>query len=180
MRKSITKITNQLKTQLNEIHELVNQIEKKNTQSTKNIRDWLLATEEVLKALNLPESSKFAVKRAMLSSFIPDSRNKKKETLQLGASTLTEAQQDLWEVYTPYATILDNSTTLIEQLLAVIYQTKQFKYDTNEDFTQFLEQVWSFCCNHEQLKGISSQILSMINQSDVLIIMAEKIAIESL
>lgn len=180
MRKSITKITNQLKTQLNEIHELANQIEKKNTQSTKNIRDWLLATEDVLKGLNLPESSMFAVKRAVLSSFIPDSRNKKKEVLQLGASTLTEAQHDLWEVYTPYATILNNSTTLIEQLLAVIYQTKQFKYDTSEDFTQFLEQVWKFCCNHEQLKGISSQILSMINQSDVLIIMAEKIALESL
>ncbi|CAM1360062.1 conserved hypothetical protein [Tenacibaculum sediminilitoris] len=180
MRKSITKTTSQLKTQLNGIHELVNQIEKKHTQSIQNIRNWLLATEEVLKALNLPESSKFAVKRATLSSFIPNSRNRKKEFLQLGASTLTDAQHDLWEVYTPYATILDNSTTLIEQLLTVIYQTKQFKYDTNEDFTKFLEQLWSFCCNHEQLKGVSSQILSMINQSDVLIIMAEKIAIESL
>ena len=83
MRKSITKITNQLKNQLNEIHELANQIEKKNTQSTKNIRDWLLATEDVLKGLNLPESSMFAVKRAALSSFIPNSRNKKKEVLQL-------------------------------------------------------------------------------------------------
>ncbi|WGH74336.1 hypothetical protein P8625_09430 [Tenacibaculum tangerinum] len=180
MRKSITKITSQLKTQLNEIHELVNQIEKKNTQSTKNIRNWLLTTEEVLKSLNLPESSKFAVKRATLSSFIPSSRNKKKEVLQLAASTLTEAQHDLWEIYTPYATALENSTKLIEQLLVVIYQTKQFKYDANQDFTKFLEQIWSFCCNHEQLKGISIQILSMVNQSDVFIIMGEKIAIESL
>lgn len=181
MRKSITKITTDIKKQLSGIHALVNQIEKKSTQSTKNIGDWLLATEKLLQDLNLPESSKFAVKRGELTSFIPsDSGNKKKEQLHLAATILTQAQHDLWETFSVYSNKLENASTLINQLLGVIYQTKEFKYDTNEDFTLFLNRIWNFCSNHEQLKGLSAQILSLINRSDVIIIMAEKIELENL
>ena len=181
MRKSITKITTDIKKQLSEIHALVNQIEKKNTQSIRNIGNWLLATEKLLQDLNLPESSKFAVKRGELTSFIPsENGNKKKEHIHLAASILTLAQNDLWESYAVYSNKLENASTLINQLLSVIYQTKEFKYDTNEDFTIFLNRIWHFCSSHEQLKGLSAQILSLINRSDVIIIMAEKIELENL
>ncbi|WBX77088.1 hypothetical protein PG911_02175 [Tenacibaculum ovolyticum] len=80
MRKSITKITSDIKNQFSSIHPLVNQIEKKNTQSIRNIGDWLLATEKLLQDLNLPESSKFAVKRGELTSFIPSDNGNKKRT----------------------------------------------------------------------------------------------------
>jgi len=181
MRKSITKITTDIKKQLSEIHILVNQIEKKSTQSIRNIGDWLLATEKLLQDLNLPESSKFSVKRGELTSFIPsDNGNKKKEHIHLAATVLTQAQQDLWETYSIYSEKLENASTLINQLLGVIYQTKEFKYNTNEDFTVFLNRVWTFCSTHEQLRGISAQIVSLINRSDVIIILAEKIDLENL
>ncbi|WP_422090176.1 hypothetical protein [Tenacibaculum ovolyticum] len=181
MRKSITKITSDIKNQFSGIHALVNQIEKKNTQSIRNIGDWLLATEKLLQDLNLPESSKFAVKRGELTSFIPsDNGNKKKEHIHLAATILTQAQQDLWETYIIYSEKLENASTLINQLLGVIYQTKEFKYNATEDFTVYINRVWNFCTNHEQLRGVSAQILSLINKSDVIIIMAEKIDLESL
>ncbi|WP_431165742.1 hypothetical protein [Tenacibaculum halocynthiae] len=181
MRKSITKITSNIKKQLSEIHNLVNQLEKKSSQSIRSINDWLLNTEKMLQELNLPESSKFSVKRGELTAFIPSTNgNKKKEYAHLAATILTQAQQDLWETFSAYSTKLENASTLINQLLGVIYQTKEFKYDTNENFTIFLNEVWNFCSNHEQLKGITAQILSLINRSDVIIIMAEKIDLENL
>ncbi|CAM1334641.1 hypothetical protein [Tenacibaculum aestuariivivum] len=181
MRKSITKITTDINKQFSEIHHIVNLISKKNSQSIIKINDWLYSTEKLLQNLNLPESSKFSVKRGELSSFIPSSTgNKKKEHLQLASQLLTQAQHDLWDTYSIYATKLENASTLINQLLSVIYQTKGFSYNKNEDFTLFLNRIWDFCAGHEQLKGICTQILLSINKSDVIIIMADKIALENL
>lgn len=181
MRKSITKITSDLHKQLVEIHLLVNQLEKKSSQSIRDISNWLLATEEIFKDLNLPESSKFSVKRGELNAFIPSNNgSKKKEHTHLAATLLTQAQQDLWNSFSDYNTKLEKATQLINQLLGLIYQTNEFKYDSNEDFTVFLNQIWNFCSHHEQLKGITAQILLQVNKSDVIIIMANQIDLENL
>ncbi|CAM1365183.1 hypothetical protein [Tenacibaculum xiamenense] len=181
MRKSITKITSDISLQLNEISPIADQIQKKSTQSIRNFSNWLTTTEDVLKNLNLPESSKFSVKRSELSAFIPSAGgSKKKEHLFLTATLLTQAQQDLWEVFTAFNEKLENAKKLINQLLGLLYQTNEFKYDANEDFTVFIHDLWNFCHQHEQLKGITGQILSLVNKSDVIIIMANEIDLENL
>lgn len=181
MRKSITKIVTTLEGQLGKIHTIVNQIDKKSIQSIRDLSAWLLRTEKVYQELNLAEVSKFSVKRALLSSFIPTGdRNKKKEHLQLAANLLAEAQQDLWETYSMYAKKIETAGNGIQQLLGLIYQTKEFKYDPADDFTLFINQIWNFCCNHEQLKPLTIQISSELNRADILRLLADKIALEKL
>ncbi len=181
MKKSIIDITGRIEKQFSQIGAIVDLLEKKNTLSLSKTLGWLVETEELLQKLRITESSKFSVKRGELSTFYPkDTRNKKREQLQFCSSVLTQAQDDLWKVYEVYIEKVENARTLVKQLLGVIYQTKQFKFDPSENFTLFLGEMWKFCTQHEQLKGVSLQILSLINKGDVLIVMAEEIEIGSL
>jgi hypothetical protein len=181
MRKSTTKIVSNIELQLGKISNIVNLLEKKSSTSTAILKNWLTETEEMLQQLSIPESSQFAVKRGELTTFLPeDSRNKRKELSRFSASLLTGAQENLWDVYQKHKEKLDNATQLIHQLLHIIYQTKQFKYDPKEDFTLFIHQIWGFCTSHEQLKALTVQILSLINKTDVLLVLAKEIEIENL
>ncbi|TCI92287.1 hypothetical protein [Tenacibaculum sp. M341] len=181
MKRSIIDTINRLEKQLSQVHFIVNSIEHKRATSSKTLRDWLIETEELLQKLRITEASKFATKRGELSAFIPkDLRNKKREQLQFCASLLTQSQEDLWNLYEGFQIKLENAKSLITQLLGVVYQTNQFKYNPSENFTLFLERIWSFCKQHPQLNGITMQITNLINKTDVLIIIGEEIDIESI
>lgn len=181
MRKSILNTLKNIEDQLSKIHPIVNLLEKKSTESSKELRDWLAATEEMLQEHRLPESSQFSVKRGELSTYYPkDRQNRKKEQLHFCSSLLSKAQDDLWSVYKKLSDAIESAKTSIKQLLGVIYQVKQFKYDTSTDFTEFIKEIWKFCTQHEQLRGLTSQILTTVNRADVLIILAEEIEIENL
>ncbi|MGB0880265.1 MAG: hypothetical protein ACPGTO_06835 [Polaribacter sp.] len=181
MKKSIKTIVSELDKQLSKIQKLVNTIEKKDLQGIDNLRDWLYETEEVFKKLNLPQVSKFSVKRVELVSFLPkDKKNKRKELFNFSANILALSQENLWEVYQNHTEKLDHARKLINQLLNLIYQAKAFKFDATQNFTTFIENIWSFCNSHEQLKSITIQIASFINKSDVLLIIAEEIELEEL
>ena len=181
MKKSITTIVSELDKQLSKIQKLVNIIEKKDLQGIDNLRDWLYETEEVFKKLNLPQVSKFSVKRGELVNFLPtEKKNKRKEFFNFSANILTLSQEDLWQVYQKHIEKLDHAKELINQLLNLIYQSKAFGFDATRNFTSFIEDIWSFCSTHEQLKSITIQVLSFINKSDVLLIIAEEIELEEL
>lgn len=180
MRKSVTKITQQLEQQLAAIPGLVNQLERKSSLSMRSIGTWLLETESVLKELNMPEVSKFSVKRGELATFIPTGSSKKKEGLFLASSLLTQAQDDLWACYQKHQEKLELGVNLLQQLLTLIYQSGQFQYDPKDDFTQFIQQIWQFCSQHEQLKPISIQILTHLNKTDVLLLLGKHIELENL
>ena len=81
---------------------------------------------------------------------------------------------------TPFVQKLENATILINQILTIVYQSKAFKYDDTQNFTSFIDSIWTFCNSHEQLKAVAVQILSQINKSDVLLVLAENIDLEKL
>lgn len=181
MRKSILNTLKSLETQLSKIHPIVDLLEKKSNASSKELRDWLAETEELFKQNNLAESSMFAVKRGELSTYHPEnSQHKRKQLLQFCSGLLTDAQGDLWKVYARLTDTIEKAKVSVKQLLGVIYQTKQFKYDPGTDFTQFIHEVWQFCTIHEQLRGITAQIQSLVTKTDVLLLLAEEIEIENL
>ncbi|CAM1341527.1 hypothetical protein [Tenacibaculum amylolyticum] len=181
MRRSIINLLKQIEDQLSKVSLIADLLEKKSTSSSKVLKDWLLETENILQQNNRPESSLLSAKRGELVAFYPKSKqNKKKEQLRFTAGVLSGSQNDLWDVYQKLAEVTENAKTLIKQLLGIIYQSKQFKYDAKVDFTMFLQSMWKFCTEHEQLRGVTSQVLSMINTTDVLIILAEEIEVENL
>jgi hypothetical protein len=59
-------------------------------------------------------------------------------------------------------------------------QSDAFLFDPSQAFTLFLENIWSFCCTHEQLRSTTIQVLSLVTKADVLLIMAENIDLEKL
>lgn len=181
MRKSILNTLKSLEIQLSKIHPIVDLLERKSSASSKELRDWLAETEELFQQNNLAEASMFSVKRAELSTYYPkNNQYKRKEQLHFCSRLLTDAQADLWSVYARLTDTIEKAKVSIKQLLGVIYQTQQFKYDPKTDFTQFIKEVWQFCTMHEQLRGITAQIQSLINKTDVLLLIAEEIEIENL
>lgn len=181
MRQSKVTLVKELNAQLMKIHQLANLIEQKNTTGIPNFRDWILESEKLMEKFNLPQMSQLSVIRAELTTFQPTrSKNKRKELFRFGAQLLTRAQEIVWDTSASFSEKTEQASDLILQLLNLIYQSGAFHFDGSEDFTLFLENIWSFCCSHEQLRGISIQVLSLISKSDVLLIMAENIDLEKL
>lgn len=181
MKKSILNTLKSIEGQLSKIQHIVNLLEKKSTLSSKELRNWLAETEEMLQQNRLPESSVFSAKRGVLSTYYPkNNQQRKKELLHFCSGILSQAQEDLWTVYKRLSDVVESAKTSIKQLLGVIYQVKQFKYDASVNFTLFIQEIWKFCTQHEQLRGLTSQVLSVIGLTDVLIILAEEIEIENL
>ncbi len=181
MRKSILNTLKSIETQLSKIHPIVDLFERKSSRSSNELRVWLAETEELLQQHHLAEASTFSVKRGELLTYYPKNKQyKRKEQLHFCSSLLTEAQKELWAVYARLSDTIEKAKVSIKQLLGVIYQTKQFKYDSKTDFTQFIQEVWQFCTMHEQLRGLSAQIQSLLTKTDVLLLLAEEIEIENL
>ena len=181
MRKSITTIVSNFEEQLFKIQNLANLIEKKDINTVLSFRNWLFETEEMLKKFNLPFGSKFSVKRSELSTFLPkEKRTKKKEFYNFAGLLLSSSQEDLWEIFSSYYQKLESTKNQIEQLLNIVYQSNVFQFKGTENYTSFIENIWSFCTGQEQLKGVTIQILSQVNKSDVLIIIGELIDLEKL
>ncbi len=181
MKKSIIVIVSDFEKQLSKIQSLANLIEQKDINIISSFRDWLFETEELLKKFNLPFVSKFSVKRSELCTFLPkEKRTKKKEFYHFLGLLLSSSQEDLWEIFSSYYQKLETTKNLIEQLLNIVYQSKVFQFNGSKNYTSFIENIWSFCYSQEQLKGITNQILSQVNTSDILLIIAEKIDLEKL
>lgn len=181
MRKSIKTIVSELNKQLSEIQKLVNLLEEKDIQGVTNLRNWLYETEELFKKLNLPQGSKFSVKRGELTNFLPQERKtRKKELFHFAANVLAISQEEIWSISSAHIATLTDCKKLIHQLLNLIYQSKVFTFDNSQNFTTFIENIWSFCNNHEQLKSITIQLLSLINKSDIILIIAEEIDLNEL
>lgn len=167
--------------QLIKIHSLANLLEKKDAKGVVEFRNWLLETETSMKKYDLPQVSQLASIRTQLANYIPkNGKSKRKEFYNYTATLLAQAQDDVWQTNVNYKEKTEKAVDLINQLLNLIYQSNAFNFDKTQDFTFFLENIWSFCNSHEQLKGITIQILSLISKSDVLILMAEEINLEEL
>lgn len=181
MRKSTISIVKDLNSQLIKIHDLANLLEKKDSEGVVNFRGWLLETETFLKKYDLPQVSQLATIRTQLANYLPKgNKSKRKEFYNYTANLLTQAQESVWQTNSNYQEKAEKATELINQLLHLIYQANAFHFDNTQDFTVFLENIWVFCSTHEQLKGITIQILSFISKSDVLLVLAENIDLRKL
>lgn len=175
MKPSKVNIVKELNIQLMQIHELANLLEIKNSTSMASFRNWLFATEEILKKNNLPQVSQLSTIRTELANYIPKTRGKRKEIFNFTSRLLAQAQDDVWQTYLPFYEKTQKAREHIQQLLTIVAQSKAFNFDRNSDFTLFLENIWHFCNAHEQLKSITLQILSFLSKSDILLVMAEEI-----
>jgi len=175
MRQSKINIVKELNKQLMKIHHLANLVEQKHSEGSTSFRSWLFETEEIMTKHNLPQVSQLATLRAELANYIPKAKHKRKDFFNYVARLLSQAQDDVWQTCELFNQKTQQATDLVKQLITLVAQAKVLKFEPHTDFTAFLENIWLFCNRHEQLKSITIQILSLINKSDVLLIMAEEI-----
>lgn len=181
MRKSILNIAKPVNNQLVKIHDLANLLVDKNSRGISNFSTWLFETEEILKKNNLPQIAHLSVIRAQLMNFIPSNKaNKRKEIFNNASVLLAEAQDALWNTNSINNQKIEAVTELINQLLIIIYQMKVFKFKKGQNFSHFIEGIWNFCNQQEQLKNLTTQIISQVCKADVFQIMAEKIDLNEL
>lgn len=77
------------------------------------------------------------------------------------------------EYWNPSKTRINEARDAVRQLLGVAYQENMINQDM--DFTLLIQTLWNTFATHEQLKGISTRILVLVNQPDVLRLLAEEI-----
>ena len=161
-----------------ELHQVANFMERRSAQALPAFREWLFASETLLKEFNLPQMSKLSSLRAQLAHFVPENRvSKKKERFHFASNLLAEAQECLWTLYTGYQQKVSRAKEIINQLLGVVYQSGEFEYKDSQDFTAYVSSIWEFCCSNEQLSAFAIQVSSQFSRSDILRLIADEIEI---
>lgn len=160
------------------IPELVTKSAHKDNDFLEYLNQWLLDTEAIMKKFNISKCSEIAGLRSKIiatSYSATPKTSKKKQILSSATSIIYDAQSTVLSVLEPIEHRLTEAKASIRQLLGVAYQANMI--DPNMDFNQMIPFLWATFSNHEQLKGVTSNILVLIDRSDALRILAEEMDI---
>lgn len=178
MQTSILSIIEPLLLKLLDFPALVDSLKNKDHNFLELLEEWMKDTETILKNNNIAQCSKIAGFRSRIIApkfGETHGRSTKKRQLNVAAESMFEIQETILLVIDPLQQRIDDARKLIKNLLSVLRQSGAIKYTDNMDFQYFINQIWTLCKNHDQLKPSVVSILAVISQVDALRIMAEEI-----
>lgn len=158
------------------IPELVTKAADKDINFIKNLNQWLLNTEEIMKKYNISKCSEIAGLRSKIiaASYVTEAKISKRKRLFLVATTIIyDAQSTVLSILEPMENRIEEARDSMRQLLGVAYQADMV--NPNMNFNEIVQTLWATFSTHEQLKGAVASILVLVNQSDALRMLAEEI-----
>lgn len=177
MKQSYVTIYEDLLMQALGVPDLVNALARKDSSALLDLNRWLLETEAVMKKNSIPQCAEIAGLRSKIigTSYMPEKNGatKRKQQLVTATSVVHEAQGALLRVLEPIESRLNEAREAIRQLLGIAYQASMI--NRTVDFNQMVQTLWTTFSTQEQLKGVSARILTLVNQSDALRILADEI-----
>jgi hypothetical protein len=181
MLKPVIDIAADIKKQLFHVPSLADMVQKKEHSTVDKLVAWLKVTEDILQKKGYSECAALAGLRAKL--FVPEFETeqrtaRRKCQLRIAAEILYDAQQLLSGLMQPMEQKINEVRATIVQILYVFKPTGIFKVDHSNDFNNFIQGLWNMFKAHEQVGGAISKILSQVNQSDAIRILAEEIELE--
>src|SRR6266478_210370 len=178
MLKPLLDTVSELKAQLFQIPGIVDQIQRKENVAVDRMAGWLKATEEILQKFGYAQCAELAGLRSKLlrPDFIALPRgSRKKELLRVATEIVDDSQHVVLSVVLPLEEKTNEARAIITQILLLIKPTGILEFDNSVSFTGFIEGIWQMLRSNEQVGGGVAKVLTLVNQSDALRILAEEI-----
>lgn len=178
MNKSLVDIVEKCKAFLFQVPNLADKLGEKDVHFISELTTWLQESEEFLKTYNYAQCSEIAGLRSQLMTpMLSSDKNssKRKEQLYVASTILYPAQGVLQAVLEPIEYKVQQAREIISQLLQLAKQAGMIRYEAHIDFNTYIMGIFENFKNHEQLRASMTKVLTMVNRSDVLRIMAEEI-----
>lgn len=178
MKKSQFILVSQLKEKLMGFPEVVSSLEKKDPHFVEKIMTWLKSAEDIFSTHNISEVSEMAGFRGkILAGKISDERgiNIRRTQTKIAANILYDAQSIVLHVLTPHERKMDECRDITKQLLALAAQAKTLHYNPENNFEDFVRQVWNYVLYDNDLKIGGIKLKSMLSEMDIIMLFADEI-----
>jgi hypothetical protein len=181
MKKSILNLTVILKGKLIEFPNIVNSLENKDAFFLSQLFLWIKKIEDVLTTHNISDVSELAGLRSkILTPQYSDEKriSLKKAQLKIASECLYDIQHIVLKISTPFELKIEESRELIRQLLHILSQTQQVKYNPELPFDNLINEIWQFISSNEQLRAGAIKLKTLLPINDIFMLIAEEINIE--
>lgn len=157
---------------LQQVPDIVNAFERRDGTAPAIWLDWLTQTSAQLKQFGFAESSAVAGIKADMLAKLAEKQNRK-EKIAAMLATINPAQTIILALYTPLNEKVENVRTFLTQVLTQIKEAGMLHYDTNSDFTTFINNLFIQLKSNDQLANSINNAVINMGKSDVLRLLAE-------
>ena len=181
MKKSTLHLVTVLKEYLMEFPKIVKSLENKEPLFIEKLFSWILKNEELFSTYNISEVSELAglYSKVLIPKFAENKNiSLKKAQLKVASEILYELQSLVLNVLKPFELKMDESRELVQQILQIISQSQQIKYDSDLPFEDLVETIWQFTNTNEQLRAGAIKLKSVLIIPDIHRLIAEEINLE--
>ncbi|HMO63599.1 MAG TPA: hypothetical protein PKC39_16045 [Ferruginibacter sp.] len=181
MLKPVLDTLDTLKGKLFMMPEIVDKLHQKENNSTDHLICWLRETEEILRKSGYAQCAEMAGLRSRIlaAEFSEERRySKKKEKIRIALEIIYDAQSVIIKLIAPMEDKVNEVRMIINQILLIFKPSGILEYDEKYDFNVFIQGIWHMFKANEQVGGGISKILTFVNQSDAIRILAEEIDLE--
>ena len=165
-----------LKNQLLELVDISQLIEQKDRFFISKFDLWLKSSERKLKDFGCAEASHFSVYRAgIFNCKNRKERNKNKLLFSKSVETIQLAQQSLYNLFLPFNQKVTQAEETIENILALIEDSDEFKNLEKQNFSLYVNKVWQFICAQEAFQNHVNQLKVLVSLTDIKLIIGQKV-----
>lgn len=178
MLKSTFHLVRQLSDQLLVLPDIVRRFERKSPTVMADLLHWIDRCEERLSSHRMVEAAQVAgFKARILSPAFDDDRRgtlrRRQQAIAIGL--LHDLQEAVQQGLRPHAAKMQQARDLARQLLQIVAQSGAVRYDPANDLETLVDQVWSLCTRHDQLKPLAAQLRALLSNDDIRLLLAEEI-----
>ncbi len=160
---------------LQQVSDIVNAFEHRDVTATALWLDWLTNTSKQLKQFGFAESSAIAGIKADVLAKVAEKQSRKEKFVAMLA-TINPAQAIVLGLYTPLNEKVENVRTFLIQIINQINDAGLLQYDSDFEFTVFINSLFERLKNNEQLSSSINNAVSNLGHTDFLRILAEVVA----
>lgn len=181
MKKSTVNLVTALKGKLLEFPGIVTSLEKKEITFMNQLFLWIRESQEIFTSYNISEVSALAgLKSKIIATKYSDNKkiSPRKLQLKIAAESLFEIQHTVLKVLNPIESKVEESRELVRQLLLIVSQTHEIKYDRDLPFDSLISDVWHFISSNEQLKAGAIKLKTSLTMTDIQLLIADELNLE--
>lgn len=178
MQKPVLDIVAKLRKQLFALTPIADSIEQKSSSASEKLSAWLRETELILQASGYAQCAELAGLRSKLTLAMlltEPGINRRKKSLYAAGETVYPAQLCVNEVLKPLEAKLEEAKNILQQILDLFQPSGILNIPPGQGFSDYINGLWQYLRQHEQVRGATIKIQSLINPADIMRILAEMI-----
>jgi len=178
---SYLKIYETLNSQFAKITEVANSIKSKDGNYGNTLKQWFLATEQLLKSYNIEQSTEIAGFRGQLlitELAMHNEENTADSTKSSALLELVEPVKDtMINVITPVELRIRDCEGIIKELLSEQLELNLYSWNNGLNYRDFILAVWRTLLKQENTKERAHKVKALVGEEDVLKLISDQIKI---